>query len=126
MSGDPFLPWMLVDLGLLLYIVTEVGFMIRQEAEAEEDNFGKILLESARYVSSRQDSDDQAEHSSMCAICLEDFGEQVEVVVLPCKHVFHTGCMDEWLMKSSRCPLRCDAKVTLFTGIEQTSPLRER
>ena len=47
-----------------------------------------------------------------CAICVEDFQEGVEVRVLPCDHVFHPKCVDEWLgHHSSLCPL-CKMEVT--------------
>ena len=41
-----------------------------------------------------------------CAICVEDFREDNDVRVLPCDHVFHPKCVDEWLSNhSSLCPL---------------------
>lgn len=41
-----------------------------------------------------------------CSICLEDFKEGEPVRVLPCEHVFHPKCVDEWLQKWNRtCPL---------------------
>jgi hypothetical protein len=40
-----------------------------------------------------------------CAVCLEDMKERDEVRVLTCSHVYHRPCVDEWLSRSSRCPL---------------------
>ncbi|KAG9545550.1 hypothetical protein KCU71_g17378, partial [Aureobasidium melanogenum] len=44
---------------------------------------------------------------STCAICLDDFTEsQSQVRELPCRHVFHTNCIDLFLLDtSSMCPL---------------------
>ena len=41
-----------------------------------------------------------------CAICVEDFKDGDSLRVLPCEHVFHKECIDEWLINhSSLCPL---------------------
>ena len=39
-----------------------------------------------------------------CAICLSEYEEGEELRVLPCKHVFHRECIDEWLANDERCP----------------------
>ena len=46
------------------------------------------------------------DHAETCAICVDDFKEKVEVRELPCGHIFHPECIDEWLSNySSMCPL---------------------
>ena len=40
-----------------------------------------------------------------CVICLEDFAVGVQVLTLPCAHVFHAACADKWLEHSAVCPL---------------------
>ncbi|KAF9675052.1 hypothetical protein SADUNF_Sadunf10G0191400 [Salix dunnii] len=41
-----------------------------------------------------------------CVICLEDFqlGEDCQAMSM-CKHVFHSGCLKEWLVQNQSCPL---------------------
>ena len=46
-----------------------------------------------------------------CVICMEDFEMDLEIVILQCRHGFHTDCIGSWLKKSELCPL-CKAKVT--------------
>jgi hypothetical protein len=41
---------------------------------------------------------------NVCAVCLEEFEEGTEVIVLPCKHGFHTNCLTPWLKMHSECP----------------------
>ncbi|KAJ2816045.1 hypothetical protein IWW50_006632, partial [Coemansia erecta] len=44
--------------------------------------------------------------SPVCVICLESFVEDSLVRSLACAHVFHSECIDKWLLKRScRCPL---------------------
>jgi len=46
-----------------------------------------------------------------CMICLEEFEEEISTVArLPCDHIFHTDCMEHWLRRDNRCPLRCAVK----------------
>ena len=41
-----------------------------------------------------------------CAICVDEFENGTSIKTLPCNHVFHANCIDEWLSKySSVCPL---------------------
>ncbi|RXN09975.1 E3 ubiquitin- ligase ZSWIM2 [Labeo rohita] len=40
-----------------------------------------------------------------CRICLSRFQLGQQVRTLPCKHKFHTGCIDPLLRKSNCCPL---------------------
>ena len=37
-----------------------------------------------------------------CAICLVNLEKAVR---LPCSHIFHDACVDEWLKYSTDCPI---------------------
>jgi E3 ubiquitin-protein ligase RNF13 len=56
---------------------------------------------------------DDEQHDS-CAICMEKFIVGKKVKVLPCQHIFHPRCINEWLSNHSTvCPL-CKKD---FTGV---------
>lgn len=40
-----------------------------------------------------------------CAICLGGYEEDEEVRVLPCQHVYHVECVDQWLKVKHLCPV---------------------
>jgi hypothetical protein len=40
-----------------------------------------------------------------CMVCLADFADGDEVRKLPCSHVFHAHCIDEWLRRQTDCPI---------------------
>ncbi|XP_026395898.1 RING-H2 finger protein ATL11-like [Papaver somniferum] len=41
-----------------------------------------------------------------CAVCLSTFEDGDMLRLLPCNHVFHTGCVDRWIVsESSTCPV---------------------
>lgn len=48
---------------------------------------------------------------ALCAICLGDYVVGEELRYLPCKHHFHTTCIDKWLKEYNKnCPF-CKAEI---------------
>ena len=45
-----------------------------------------------------------------CRICLCEYEETDELGVLPCKHVFHYKCIQEWGKRKPNCPY-CDVEI---------------
>ncbi|KAE8717087.1 putative Ribosomal protein L34e superfamily protein [Hibiscus syriacus] len=45
------------------------------------------------------------ESGSDCIICLEEFEIDEEAREMPCKHVFHSGCIEKWLQIHGTCPV---------------------
>lgn len=61
---------------------------------------------------------------TVCAICLCKFRRRQEIRVLPCKHVFHQKCIDQWLKQRCICPLcRSDDLAWATTGASVCRPL---
>ncbi|KAL3526530.1 hypothetical protein ACH5RR_011186 [Cinchona calisaya] len=46
-----------------------------------------------------------AEEGLDCAICLSDFEVGEEAKQMPCKHRYHTDCIDKWLGIQGSCPV---------------------
>ncbi|MBA0668270.1 hypothetical protein Goklo_001202 [Gossypium klotzschianum] len=47
----------------------------------------------------------QANEDPECCICLANYKDKEEVRQLPCSHIFHLKCVDQWLRIISCCPL---------------------
>ncbi|KAJ6892690.1 hypothetical protein NC651_025789 [Populus alba x Populus x berolinensis] len=67
------------------------------------------LLDLERGEVTRSPHDDErivTSRNNGCVICLENFqeGEDCQAISL-CKHVFHSGCLKEWLVQNQTCPL---------------------
>ena len=46
-----------------------------------------------------------AEEVDKCTICLCEFDDGEDVRRLPCMHLFHVSCVDQWLTLNKRCPI---------------------
>ena len=51
-----------------------------------------------------------------CAICLVDFEPHESCRVLPCRHAFHSGCIDPWLTRNQACPT-CKQRVLNLNAV---------
>lgn len=40
-----------------------------------------------------------------CVICLDTLAETAKIKKLPCNHLFHVECIEEWIKKDGRCPV---------------------
>lgn len=56
-----------------------------------------------------------------CAVCIESYQLNDVVRVLPCKHVFHKGCVDPWLNEHCTCPM-CKLNILKALGIVTSIP----
>lgn len=55
------------------------------------------------------------DNTEKCTICLCEFEEGEDVRRLPCFHLFHVQCVDQWLCTNKRCPI---CRVDIETQIE--------
>ncbi|XP_072925045.1 RING finger protein 11-like isoform X2 [Hemitrygon akajei] len=46
----------------------------------------------------------QSKKIKECVICMMDFEYGDPIRFLPCMHIYHMECIDEWLMRSFTCP----------------------
>ncbi|CAN8280619.1 unnamed protein product [Cochlearia groenlandica] len=69
--------------------------------EIQETRGGIMTQVGGDSQTERVISGDNAE----CSICLCEYEDGVEVRELPCRHHFHSVCVDKWLRINATCPL---------------------
>ncbi|KAK4716076.1 hypothetical protein R3W88_014414 [Solanum pinnatisectum] len=48
------------------------------------------------------------ELTEKCSICMSRYLPGSKAYNMPCKHSFHSGCIETWLLKTPSCPIcRC-------------------
>uniref|UniRef100_A0A3P9M158 RING-type E3 ubiquitin transferase n=1 Tax=Oryzias latipes TaxID=8090 RepID=A0A3P9M158_ORYLA len=70
----------------------------------------------SRKLHGKQDEDQGADEDTeeKCTICLSILEEGEDVRRLPCMHLFHQLCVDQWLLTNKKCPIcRVDIEAQL-------------
>ncbi|CAL5340110.1 unnamed protein product [Camellia sinensis] len=83
------------------YKFKRIGEFEKQNGEIQE-SFGGIMTEC--------DTDTPIEHvlsleDAECCICLCSYDDGTELRELPCRHHFHSSCIEKWLYINATCPL---------------------
>uniref|UniRef100_A0A182W0F3 RING-type E3 ubiquitin transferase n=1 Tax=Anopheles minimus TaxID=112268 RepID=A0A182W0F3_9DIPT len=64
------------------------------------------------------------EDSEKCTICLSQFEIDNDVRRLPCMHLFHKDCVDQWLVTNKHCPIcRVDIEVNFLRSTHGSRPV---
>ncbi|KAL2094284.1 hypothetical protein ACEWY4_009003 [Coilia grayii] len=81
---------------LALQMEDGVLFIINRAANITED-LPTVIFDP-------QNPNNDRDHRD-CRICLADYEEGEELMVLPCRHTFHSSCARHWLQENPTCPL---------------------
>jgi hypothetical protein len=82
---------------------------VEETQEEKEMRSAEVLstLDRIRYAAASEKCNKENLHASSeeCALCLEEYSPGEEVLKLPCRHIFHEGCLGPWFTKSLTCPM---------------------
>ena len=103
---------------LRIYDLEGINNLLNSHVEERyERNRVKLILEQEEINKLKKDhynnfNDTIKKNNINCSICLVDFEETDEARLLKCEHLFHTECVDNWLLNfSHKCPVcrtECD------------------
>ncbi|XP_068609213.1 E3 ubiquitin-protein ligase ARK2C [Brachionichthys hirsutus] len=67
--------------------------------------------------------EEETDVDEKCTICLSMLEDGEDVRRLPCMHLFHQGCVDQWLATSRKCPIcRVDIETQLNPTADEIHP----
>ncbi|KAF7123263.1 hypothetical protein RHSIM_Rhsim12G0059800 [Rhododendron simsii] len=94
---------------LRVHVRDEIEWVARglMESVSEEERRGgggmvAANAEAVRGLKRKRVIEDGGES---CRVCLEEFVKGEKVTCMPCRHVFHEGCIKTWLGTSHCCPI---------------------
>ena len=106
----PGLQMLLINTELLASADMLDRFIDLQETLAARRGVSSEVLSALPTEEFREDTsgiarEERPENATQCMICLSDFASGESIRRLPCTHVYHQPCIDEWLHRCTDCPL---------------------
>ncbi|XP_034046041.1 E3 ubiquitin-protein ligase Arkadia isoform X2 [Thalassophryne amazonica] len=100
----------------LLHLEERLGTVNRGASQGTIERCTYPHKYKKRKLHSKQDEDEGADEDmeEKCTICLSILEEGEDVRRLPCMHLFHQLCVDQWLLTNKKCPIcRVDIEAQL-------------
>jgi hypothetical protein len=107
-SLPPGLQMLLINTELLASADMLDRFIDLQETLAARRGVNEEILNSLpteNFQPPDNVQEERPENATQCMICLSDFVAGESLRRLPCAHVYHQPCIDEWLHRCTDCPL---------------------
>lgn len=76
---------------------------LAEESEGGQRRTAAASMAAVRGLKRKRVVKDGVEES--CRVCLEEFMKGERVTIMPCRHVFHEGCIETWLGTNHVCPI---------------------
>uniref|UniRef100_A0A1L8DSD7 RING-type E3 ubiquitin transferase n=1 Tax=Nyssomyia neivai TaxID=330878 RepID=A0A1L8DSD7_9DIPT len=73
-----------------------------------------------KYKRVSRSTDGDEDNTEKCTICLLQFENDNDVRRLPCMHLFHMDCVDQWLVTNKHCPI-CRVDIETHLSKDMTS-----
>ncbi|CAI2372404.1 unnamed protein product [Moneuplotes crassus] len=107
---------LLIESFLMLLFVTFLSILIccviiclcrHQQLKKKENRKNRRLKDVLLNAVNLQLNLDDLNEDDQCAICLEEFNEDDNILRLPCdqRHHFHSTCIGDWCSRKATCPL---------------------
>ena len=90
-----------------------VGDAVSQEELQQMQDFKRIVPdEELAKLQVILFSELQTDEKS-CSICLDEFDPESQLYTIPCKHLFHKACLEDWVAENYKCPV-CRGEIAKY------------
>lgn len=87
------------------------GILINKQRNKINDENNNELISRSSSISNS--STQKSKYCYSCVICLNIICDEELIRCLPCKHIYHSKCIDQWIKIRSICPL-CNTNIKLL------------
>ncbi|XP_077983612.1 RING finger protein 150-like [Glandiceps talaboti] len=102
-----FIVLMVISLAWLVFYYIQ-RFRYTHARDKSQKRLGRAAKKAIAKLPQRtlKDSDPEIQSDmECCAVCIELYKAGDVIRKLPCKHYFHKGCVDQWLIEHRTCPM---------------------
>ncbi|CAL8079618.1 unnamed protein product [Orchesella dallaii] len=121
-----FIVLMIISLAwLVFYYVQRFRYLHAKDRLAQRlCNAAKKALAKIPTRNIKQTDKEVSGEGECCAVCIEFYKAGDMLRTLPCRHEFHKGCVDPWLLEHRTCPM-CKMDILkyygfIFTGSQES------
>ena len=114
-----FIVLMVISLAWLVFYYVQRFRYLHAKDQLERKLCGqakRALSIISTSVVKKDDLVELTDFGDTCAVCLEQYRVADVVRVLPCRHRFHKGCIDQWLLEKRTCPM-CKMDILKHYGL---------
>ena len=76
----------------------------RNNIKKDEKNFIKNILNICNIDKYNKIKYNNKNNNKNCGICLQDYENNEEILILPCLHIYHYNCIINWFQRKKTCP----------------------
>ena len=110
---------------LVFYYVQRFRYMhAKDQLERKLCSQAKRALSIISTSVLKKDDLEMRDFGETCAVCIETYRVADVVRILPCRHQFHKGCIDQWLLEKRTCPM-CKMDILKHYGLVEDSNAEE-
>ncbi|KAL7859077.1 hypothetical protein SRHO_G00142240 [Serrasalmus rhombeus] len=116
-----FIILMIISLAwLVFYYIQRFRYANARDRNRRLGDAAKKAISQLQVRTIRKGDQETESDFDNCAVCIESYKPNDVVRILPCRHLFHKGCVDPWLVDHRTCPM-CKMNILKALGLTSSA-----